>query len=122
MIRISRALDFGLDRRQRLGRVDISQCGIASNRHFDNRFGVIADQVTSSYVALNTHEIVEETARPDDGIPAPAFNVWHDHERAALRIKGGNQPVDERNVDLRHVAKADNGRISFFGYGTNASF
>jgi hypothetical protein len=60
MIRISGALDFCLDGRKRLGRVDIGQRRLARDWHFDNRLGVIADQVAGSYVTLNSHQVVEE--------------------------------------------------------------
>jgi hypothetical protein len=62
MIRISITFDFGLDGRKRLGRVDVSQCGSTSDRHFDNRLGIIADKVAGSNVASNAHQIVEEAA------------------------------------------------------------
>jgi len=51
MIRISGALDFRLDRRKRLGRVHVGQCGFAGDGNFDNRLGVIADQIACAEIA-----------------------------------------------------------------------
>ena len=53
MIRISGALDFSLDGRKRLGRVDISERSVTGNWHFDDRLGIIADQVACANVTLN---------------------------------------------------------------------
>jgi len=53
MIRISGALDFSLDGRKRLGRVHVSKRCVTRNWHFDDRLGVIADQVARADVTLN---------------------------------------------------------------------
>ena len=53
MIRISSAFDFSLDGRKRLGRVHVSERRVTGNWHFDDRLGVIADQVAGANVTLN---------------------------------------------------------------------
>ena len=53
MIRISGAFDFSLDGRERLGRVDVGERRVTGNRNFDDRLGVIADQVACADVTLN---------------------------------------------------------------------
>jgi hypothetical protein len=62
MIRISGALNFGLDGRERLGRVDIGKSRLARDGHFDYCLGITADKVTGSYVALNCSQVVEKAA------------------------------------------------------------
>ena len=52
-IRISSAFDFSLDGRKRLGRVDVGERRVTGNRNFDDRLGVIADQVACANVTLN---------------------------------------------------------------------
>ena len=68
---------------------------------------IAADQVARADVAFDRHQVGKEAPRPQHRIAALALDGRHHHQRAALRIEGGDQPVDQARIDLRHVAEAD---------------
>ena len=65
------------------------------DRHLDHGLAVAADQVARADVAFDRHEIGKEPARPQHRIAALALERRHHHQRALVRIEGGDQPVDQ---------------------------
>ena len=58
MIRISGPLNFGLDGQKRLGSVHVGQRRLSGYRHFDDHFGIIANQVTRADIPLDRHQVM----------------------------------------------------------------
>jgi hypothetical protein len=70
---------------QRLRRVDIEEGTKALDRDFRRRLAMPGDQMAGADVAVERHQLVEETARPQDRIAAPAVADRHRDQIAAVR-------------------------------------
>ena len=68
---------------------------------------MLADQVAGADVAGHGLHLGEEGAPPEDRVAALAVPGRHDDGAALDRVEGGDQPVDQRRADPRHVAQAD---------------
>ena len=68
---------------------------MAFDRHFRHRLGVLGDQMTRADVAVERHQFVEEAARPQHRIAAPALADRHRDQSAAVRRERLDQPVDQ---------------------------
>ena len=84
-----------------------TRAAVSVERHFGHRLGIAPDQMPRADVAVERHQLGEKAPRPDHRIAALAVDGRHHHQRAALGIEGGDQLVDQRRADLRHVAEAD---------------
>src|SRR5262249_50246432 len=60
-------------RLQRLRGIDVEEGALAVDRDFGHGFGVLGDQVAGADVAVERHQLFEETARPQHGIAATAL-------------------------------------------------
>ena len=81
--------------RKRLRGVDIEERAVALDRDFGYRLAVLGDQMARADVAVERHQLVEETARPQHGIAAPAIADGQGDQLAAVRRESLDQPVDQ---------------------------
>jgi hypothetical protein len=82
-------------RLQRLRRVDIEEGAKALDRDFRHRLAMPCDQMAGADVAVERHQLVEEAARPQYRIAAPAIADGHSDQIAAVGRKRFDQPIDQ---------------------------
>ena len=71
-------------------------------------------------VALERHQIGEEPPRPQHRIAALAVDGRHHDQRARARDRRRRSAVDQRGIDLRHVAEADDRAVGVAGHRGDA--
>src|SRR5689334_21470756 len=88
---------------QRLRRIDIQKRALAVDRDFGDSLSVLDDQMAGADVAVERHQFLEETARPQHGIAATAIADGDGDQMTAVRRKIFDQLVDQLCRDQRHV-------------------
>ena len=68
---------------------------MAFDRDFRHRLGVPGDQMAGADIAVERHQFLEEAARPQHRIAAPAVADGHRDQIAAIRRERLDQPVDQ---------------------------
>src|ERR1700722_5571823 len=72
---------------QRLRRVNIQKRAVALDRDFSHRFVMLGNQMTRADIAIERHQLVEEAARPQHRIAAPAVADGNHNQIAPVRRK-----------------------------------
>jgi len=117
---LRRPLDLRFHGAERIWRIDVDERRIACQRHFGDGFRVARDEMARANIAAERRELREEATRPYHRVAALAAGGRYHDQRALFRIKGGKQLVDERGVDLRHVAKAHDDAVHIGRHRRNA--
>ena len=79
---------------ERLRGVDIEKSAVTFHRDLRHRRTMFRNQMAGTDIAIKRHQLVEEAARPQHRIAAPAIAHRHRNQVAAIRRKGFDQPID----------------------------
>ena len=102
---------------KRLGCVDVEKSAKAFDRDFRHRLSVPGNQMTRADIAVERHQFVEETARPQHGIATLAIAHGDRDQMTAIRRERIDQMIDQASGDHRHVAEADDRAVGAFRDG-----
>ena len=93
---------------------------MALDRDFGHRLSMLGDQMPGADIAVERHQFVEEPARPQHRITAPAVADGHRDQVTAIRRERLDQPVDQARIDQRHVAEAHHRAVGIGGHRRDA--
>ena len=83
---------------KRLRGIDIEKGSVALDRDFRHCLAMLRNQMAGADIAVERHQLVEEAARPQHRIAAPAVAHRHRNQVAAIRREGLDQPVDQVRI------------------------